>query len=151
VWLWVDPADIIHVTNVPSVRPHLPADFGVIRHTPATRTFATGATRDTDEGKLDFEGFLSPIVLEEFAKYMHEKRKMPDGSMRNSDNWQLGIPVDQYMKSMFRHFFAVWRSYRRHPKRGAGYDYAPMVEELLALLFNVQGITHEILKEAGKR
>jgi hypothetical protein len=118
---------------------------------PLVRVFSTGATRDADENKLDFEGFLSPLVLEEFAKYMHGKRKMPDGSMRDSDNWQKGIPTEAYMKSMFRHFFAVWRSYRRDPKRGEGYDYAPFVEELLALLFNVQGITHEVLKEAGKR
>jgi hypothetical protein len=130
VWLWVDPADIIHVTNVPSVRPAKAA----------TRTFDTGATRDTDEGKLDFEGFLSPQVLKAFAQYMHEKRKMPDGSMRNSDNWQLGIPKDQYMKSMFRHFFAVWETHR------AGGQTHLLVEELLALMFNVQGYTHELLK-----
>ena len=118
---------------------------------PAThRTFDTGATRDLDEDKLDFEGFLSPLVLEEFAKYMHTKRKMPDGSMRDSDNWQKGIPIDAYMKSMFRHFFAVWRSYRRG-NLDEGYDYAPLVEELLALNFNVQGMTHEILKKGGKR
>ena len=28
------------------------------------REFATGASRDTDAGKLDLEGFLSPLVLE---------------------------------------------------------------------------------------
>lgn len=107
---------------------------------PIIRTFATGATRDTDEGKLDFEGFLSPQVLKAFAQYMHEKRKMPDGSMRDSDNWQKGIPVDQYMKSMFRHFFAVWESHR------AGGQTHQLVEELLALMFNVQGYAHELLK-----
>lgn len=103
------------------------------------RTFATGATRDLDENKLDYEGFLSPIVLEEFAKYMHTKRKMPDGSMRDSDNWQKGIPLDAYMKSMFRHFFAVWKSHRQ------GTDVPE--EDLLALLFNVQGYAHETLRK----
>src|SRR5882724_7606971 len=60
------------------------------RDNPAFRVFASGATRDSDENKLDFEGLLSPLVLEEFAKYMHGKRKMPDGTMRDSDNWQKG-------------------------------------------------------------
>ena len=108
---------------------------------PGVRTFSTGATRDTDENKLDFEGFLSPLVMEAFAEYMHSKRKMPDGSMRDSDNWQKGIPTDAYMKSMFRHFFAVWKSHRQG---GASLQ---RVEELLALMFNVQGYIHEMLKQ----
>jgi len=112
----------------------------------ATRTFSTGAIRDTDEGKLDFEGFLSPLVLKAFAEYMHEKRKMPDGRMRSSDNWQLGIPKEAYMKSMWRHFFDVWTHYRTM-KNDPGADYTDdMATELLALFFNVQGILHEILK-----
>jgi hypothetical protein len=105
---------------------------------PLVRTFSTGATRDLDENKLDFEGFLSPLVLEEFAKYMHGKRKMPDGSLRDSDNWQKGIPLDAYMKSMFRHFFAVWKSHR------AG---TVSREDLMGLMFNVQGYIHETLKK----
>jgi hypothetical protein len=102
------------------------------------RTFSTGATRDLDENKLDFEGFFSPLVMEEFAKYMHGKRKMADGSMRDSDNWQKGIPLDAYMKSMWRHFFAVWKSHREAT--------ATAEEDLLGLLFNVQGYLHETLK-----
>jgi hypothetical protein len=105
------------------------------------RTFSTGATRDTDEGKLDFEGFLSPLVLEEFAHYMQGKRKMADGSLRDSDNWQRGMGRSVYMKSMFRHFFAVWASYR-DPEHTCD----DAVEEMLALFFNVQGMLHEILK-----
>jgi hypothetical protein len=104
---------------------------------PLVRTFSTGATRDTDENKLDFEGFFSPLVMEEFAKYMHGKRKMADGSMRDSDNWQKGIPTDAYMKSMWRHFFAVWKSHR------AG---TVSQEDLMGLMFNVQGYAHEALK-----
>lgn len=106
---------------------------------PAIRRFETGATRDTDEGKLDYEGFLSPLVIKAFAEYMHEKRKMPDGSLRSGDNWQKGIPLEAYMKSMWRHFFSVWEIYR-----AGSISFAE--EELLALLFNVQGMAHEILK-----
>ena len=51
------------------------------------RTFDTGATRDTDSDKLDFDGFLSPLALEAFAEYMHRHRQVADGSLRASDNW----------------------------------------------------------------
>jgi hypothetical protein len=111
--------------------------------TPAgVRTFGTGATRDLDANKLDFEGFLSPLVLERYAQHMHKARKMADGSMRASDNWQLGIPQDAYMKSLFRHFFDVWKRFR-----GWGDDKSDIETELCALLFNANGMLHEILKE----
>ena len=102
------------------------------------RTFDTGATRDTDEGKLDFEGFLSPEALEAFAQYMHENRLQGDGTMRASDNWQKGIPEEAYMKSMWRHFFAVWKGFR------AG---ECINDDLCALMFNVQGLLHERKKD----
>lgn len=102
------------------------------------RQFKTGATRDSEEGKIDFEGFLSPLALEAFGNYMMIHQKQADGTLRASDNWQKGIPKDAYMKSMFRHFFAVWKHYR------SGEDYQ---EDLCALFFNVQGLLHEDLKE----
>ena len=110
-------------------------DNGTIRH------FDSGATRDTTVDKLDFEGFISPIVLESFAEYMHSNRKQSDGSLRASDNWQKGIPQDVYMKSMWRHFFAVWQGHRKQlPKE-------ERIRDLNALLFNVQGLEHEVLKD----
>lgn len=109
--------------------------------TPASvRTFGTGATRDLDANKLDFEGFLSPLVMERYAQHMHRARAMADGTMRASDNWQLGIPIGAYMKSLWRHFFDVWKTHR-------GYPTASDIEtELCALIFNANGMLHEILK-----
>lgn len=104
---------------------------------PAVRTFETGANRDVDTGKLDYEGFLSPSVLKRFAEYMHKNRTLRDGSLRDSDNWQKGIPKAVYMKSMWRHFFDVWSGHRKD---------AIQEEDLCALLFNVQGMLHEVLK-----
>ena len=52
------------------------------------RSFDTGATRDTEEGKLDYEGFFTPRVLEAYARYMNFNRTMRDGSIRASDNWR---------------------------------------------------------------
>lgn len=106
------------------------------------RTFETGATRDADDSKYDFEGFLSPLVLERFAEYMHKHRKQADGGMRASDNWQKGIPLDAYMKSGFRHFRDWWRAHRGYPTTTGD----NLEDELCAILFNVQGYLHEHLK-----
>lgn len=105
------------------------------------RRFETGSTRDTDEGKLDFEGFLSPRVLERYAQYMNKHRHLPDGSLRDSDNWQAGIPKDVYMKSGFRHFFDWWKEHRGIPSREG------IEDALCALMFNAMGYLNEYLKE----
>jgi hypothetical protein len=111
------------------------------------REFETGATRDTDAGKLDFEGFLSPEVLVSFAKYMHKHRTQADSKLRSSDNWQKGIPVDAYMKSMWRHFMDVWTLHRGLTP-DSGVD---MEEALCSVLFNVQGMLFELLEDKGQQ
>lgn len=105
---------------------------------PATvRTFATGATRDTDTDKPDYEGFLSPLVIAAFGRYMHANRKQADGKLRDSDNWQKGIELNVYMKSAWRHFMEWWTAHR------AGQD---TESAICALLFNAMGYLHEYLK-----
>ena len=103
------------------------------------RIFDTGATRDADTDKLDFEGFLSPLAMRAFADYMHSHREQGDGSLRDSDNWQKGIPLESYMKSMWRHFFDVWSHWRNYG----------IVDRtaLCGVLFNVQGMLHEDIKK----
>ncbi len=101
------------------------------------RVFDTGATRDTDEAKYDYEGFLCPYVMEEFGAYMHGKRKMQDGTTRSSDNWQKGIPTDVYVKSLFRHFHAIWIAHREGNWNR---------DDCMGMLFNLQGFIHEHLK-----
>lgn len=105
------------------------------------RTFESGASRNSEEGKLDFEGFLSPSVLLSYAEYMDSMRYLEDGTLRDSDNWQKGIPKDVYMKSMWRHFFDVWQD-----KRRCNTSTDDRVLHLNALLFNVMGLLHEELK-----
>ena len=61
------------------------------------RIFETGATRSQDKHKVDFEGALSPYALARFAKYMLEHNTQADGNIRESDNWQLGIPRKEYI------------------------------------------------------
>lgn len=105
------------------------------------RKFKTGATRDDDTNKLDFEGAISSLALERFVQYMHKHRTQADGKLRTSDNWQKGIDKDAYMKSMWRHFFDVWSIHRGHKKE------IDLEEALCALLFNVQGLLHETIKD----
>lgn len=106
-----------------------------------TRKFDTGATRDTDEGKYDYEGILSPRVLERFGEYMNKHRVQSDGSLRDSDNWQKGIPKDAYVKSGFRHLMDWWKEHRGIATKDG------LEEALCALMFNVMGYLHEHLKE----
>ena len=105
------------------------------------RKFTTGATRNNDEDKYDYEGFLSPLVLERFGEYMHKHREQEDGSLGDSDNWQKGIPKDAYMKSGFRHFFDWWKEHRGYKSREG------LEDALCGLMFNIQGYLHEHLKE----
>jgi len=113
------------------------------------RTFDTGATRDSDDSKLDFEGFLSPIVIERYAQYLHEHRLQADGEMRDSDNWQKGIPLYVYMKSAWRHFFLWWKLHRVLV-RGNRTDAKELEDTICAVIFNTQGYLHEWLS-AGKK
>jgi len=101
------------------------------------RNFTTGATRDDHDNKLDYEGFLSPRVLKRYAEYMHKHRIQADGKVREGDNWQKGIPVDVYMKSLMRHTMDVWLQHRGE-KTGEDFE-----ESLCAIIFNVCGIIHE--------
>lgn len=105
------------------------------------RKFETGATRDTDVGKPDYEGFLSPIVIKRFGEYMSKHRVQSDGSLRNSDNWQKGIPKDQYIKSLFRHFEDMWLEHRGFKSQDG------LEEAICAIMFNTMGYLHETLKE----
>ena len=113
------------------------------------RKFESGSTRNSDENKIDPEGFISPTVIQAFSDYMSVHRKQADGNLRASDNWQKGIPTDAYMKSMWRHFLDVWSIHRGIKRYGDKGDELSMQEALCALLFNVQGLLHEVLKKSG--
>jgi hypothetical protein len=104
------------------------------------REFGTGATRDTDENKLDPEGFLSVDVLQCYFEYMHAHRKVGGSDkLRDSDNWQSGIPRRVYIKSLWRHFFDVWREMRGRKSREG------LTNALCGVLFNTMGLLHEVL------
>lgn len=106
----------------------------------SSRQFQTGANRDTDTGKLDYEAYLSSHVIHRFAKYMQEHSKLANGETRPGDNWQNGFPRDVIMKSAWRHFMDWWMAHRY----GDNEEY--LEEVLCAVMFNVMAYLHEVLE-----
>jgi len=106
------------------------------------REFESGATRNNDDGKFDYEGFLSPLALERYAQYMHEHRKQEDGNLRASDNWQnlFGPSIEEHtdvcMKSLLRHVMTLWLDHRGSPQCESFDD------TLCAVMFNSMAILH---------
>ena|SRR2546425_611193 len=110
------------------------------------RKFETGATRDTSTGKLDYEAFLSPIVLKAYAEYLNKHRVASDGSLREGDNWQKLFGEKHYdvcMKSAWRHFMDVWLYHR-------GFEASESIDDALAAtIFNLMAFWYKLLKERG--
>ena len=111
------------------------------------RNFKGGGTRDDTEGKFDFEGFLSPLVIEAYGKYMHKNRIQADGKLRDSDNWQKGFGENHLsvcMKSLWRHFMDLWKYHRGFKGRES------LDEAIGGILFNVMAYYHKILTDRIK-
>jgi hypothetical protein len=73
---------------------------------------------------------------------MHKHRQQSDGSLRDSDNWQKGIPREQYMKSLIRHVFELWETHREGKVD---------TETACAIMFNIQGYILEVYKDVRVR
>jgi len=117
------------------------------------RTFVTGATRDHGN-KPEFAGFLSPLAIREFGRYMHQHRTQPDGALRAADNWKNGMPRRDYLESLFRHFLDVWEimDTEHSANPAACWDSGErlarqnkLLEALCGCFFNSQALMHEIL------
>ena len=105
------------------------------------REFDGGASRNSDEGKLEYAGFNSSVVDLAYAKYMHKHRFLEDGTMRDSDNWKKGIPQKQYIKSLVRHTMDVWLENRGYKSRDG------KIDAICGVLFNAQGWLFEELNK----
>lgn len=111
------------------------------------RTFESGGTRDTDEGKYCYEGFLSPLVLEKFAAYMHGHRIQADGNLRAPDNWQRHFGekhFDVCMDSLLRHVIDMWKEHRGLKSREG------MESAMMGVLFNIQAYADKFYKDKLK-
>lgn len=111
------------------------------------REFESGATRDGDHGKLDFEGSLSPQVLWEVAAYM-QRHSVQNGTARPADNWKRGIPRDEYLKSLLRHVVDLWLLHRGSVVVRPEDGHEVCIEDALGgAFFNLQGYWHQLLNE----
>ncbi|HVA10529.1 MAG TPA: hypothetical protein VNG12_27775 [Acidimicrobiales bacterium] len=111
------------------------------------RVFPTGASRDTETGKLDFEGALSPEVLWEFVAYM-ERHSAQDGTRRSADNWQRGWSRDVSMKSLMRHIMDLWLLHRGVRRARPEDGHVPtMTEALGGAFFGVMSYWLQWLRE----
>lgn len=111
------------------------------------RKFKSGATRNLEDGKIDYEGFLSPIVLRAYGEYMHKHRLQRDGKIRESDNWQKLFGDDHYSvcaKSLMRHVMDFWLFHRGYKGRET------ITDALCGIIFNAQAYLFKLLKNAPK-
>jgi len=114
------------------------------------RNFDAGATRNKCEHKFDYDGFNASICDYSYAEYMHKHRFQADGTMRDGDNWQKGIPVEVYRKSMFRHMQDLRRYLDGQEVLDPDTDDpVDCIELLNAIEFNVKGMKYELLKVEG--
>jgi hypothetical protein len=70
---------------------------------PQIRKWDNGALRDSGDGKYDFFGFRHPLLEQSFGHYMNDHRKMPDGTIRDANNWWKGWGREISLQSMIRH------------------------------------------------
>lgn len=108
------------------------------------RTFESGATRDTSEGKPEPWGFTSALVEKAFGEYMMKHQIQSDGQKRPSNNWTKGIPILEYTNSLSRHIQdlrLIWEGFDTEART------SDLIETLMAIRFNVDGIAYETLKE----
>lgn len=113
------------------------------------RTFDSGAKRDTDEGKLDYIKALSPVALKRYLQYLDEHRLMPDGSRRDFDNWKKGLPYEETLSSLGRHFVDLWllsHGFLAEDNHGP----VNIDDVLCAILFNTMSMLHSIVEPSMK-
>jgi hypothetical protein len=105
------------------------------------REYVGGATRDTDQNKLDHEGFNNPLVDKCYAEYLHKHRQTANG-LRDSDNWQSLFGdkhTDVCIKSLCRHVIDVRLAHRGYKSE------QPIKDGLCAIIFNAKAYLLKLL------
>lgn len=109
------------------------------------RLFSTGATRSDDGDRPLYTGYFSPLVMQRYGSFMTRHRVQADGGLRDPDNWQRGMPLSSYLDGLFRHFVHLWLRHEALPVQDPKAE-PTIQDDLCAVLFNAQGMLHEILK-----
>lgn len=144
-WTGEEPEPVVFTAQGPVPASKVPEMLASMRDDGTLRTFATGATRDTSDGKLEPWGFTSPLTELAFSEYMHKHRTQSDGQLRDSDNWKKGIPLDAFWHSLSRHVLDLRLLREGYDEKARADD---MLDALCAIKFNVDGMIHELMKRA---
>lgn len=109
--------------------------------------FKTGATKSPSTERWAPARFTSAIVLNRYYEFMHKNRFQKDGTVREPDNWKLGIPSKNYFASLDRHFHEAKLMWE-FPETTHYNDASQKLEwedTLCAILFNVMGLLFNVL------
>ena len=108
------------------------------------RQFDTWWNRNPDIGKLDFEWFISPLVMQKYWEYMNRNRELEDWTIRDSDNWQKLFWEEHYdvcMKSLLRHIHDIWMEHRGYKSREW------LSDALMWSMFNIMAYAYKFYNE----
>lgn len=156
LWMKAGPGEVIQL--MPKVATEQKLDTLIQHYDPSPvlseasiKQFKSGATRNIDVNKFDYEAFVNPEALHAFGEYMHSHRKQRDGSLRDGDNWQKGIPFRTYVKSLVRHTIDLWRMDRGYDVVNPDTGQPHTKQELCcAIVFNAFGYLKELIDPAGE-
>ena len=109
------------------------------------RVFESGASRNSDKGKLQKDLFLDAKVIHEYCKFMHKNRKTDSGTIREGDNWKKGIPVPALMASMVRHVEDV----KLHHQGYHDSTEETYLDSIFGAIFNLMGLAHDEINLKG--
>lgn len=110
------------------------------------RLFDTGATRSPLGDKLQYEGYLNPLVLKRYAEYMQKHQTQSDGTRRSADNWQKNIDIESLCDSKVRHDMDSWLYFRGYSSEAS----EEIEDTLCACIFNTMAILKQVLEKRGR-
>lgn len=105
------------------------------------REFDKGATRDTEQNKLDYEAFNNPLVDKRYAEYMNAHRQTANG-LRDGDNWQSLFGDEHFdvcIKSLCRHTVDARLAHKGYVSE------QPIEKDLCAIIFNAKAYLLKLL------
>lgn len=110
------------------------------------RQFDTGATRSPLGDKLEYDGYLNPMVLKRYAEYMKKHQTQSDGNKRAADNWQKNIPIESLHDSKLRHDMDVWLHLRGYHCEAT----EEIEESLCAAIFGNMAILKQVMERSDR-
>lgn len=96
------------------------------------RNFDTGAIRDTEDNKEDYNETISWTAFKRYAQYMTGKKKK-----YGAGNFKKGIPIESYERSLLRHV----QKYMENKYEDGIVERDE--DHIAAIVFNAFGIMHE--------